>query len=32
MVMDLTNPSVTYYSRRNFNKAFLFELKGDKTR
>ncbi len=26
MVMDLSNPSVTYYSRRNFDKPFKFEL------
>ncbi len=26
MVMDLTNPSVTYYSRRHFDKPFHFEL------
>jgi len=26
MVMDLTNPSVTYYSRRNFDKPFHFQL------
>lgn len=29
MVMDLTNPSVTYYSRRNFDKPFRFELGKD---
>ena len=27
MVMDLTHPSVTYYSLRHFNKPFHFELK-----
>ena len=27
MVMDLKNPSVTYYSRRHFNKPLHFELK-----
>ena len=27
MVMDLTHPSVTYYSRRHFDKPFHFELK-----
>lgn len=27
MVMDLTHPSVTYYSRRHFDKPFRFELK-----
>jgi hypothetical protein len=27
MVMDLKNPSVTYYSRRHFDKPFHFELK-----
>ena len=27
MVMDLTSPSVTYYSRRHFDKPFHFELK-----
>ena len=27
MVMDLKNPSVTYYSRRHFDKPFRFELK-----
>lgn len=27
MVMDLTSPSVTYYSRRQFNKPFQFKLK-----
>ena len=26
MVMDLTHPSVTYYSRRHFDKPFHFEL------
>ena len=26
MVMDLKNPSVTYYSRRHFNKPFHFKL------
>lgn len=26
MVMNLTNPSVTYYSRRHFDKPFHFEL------
>jgi predicted choloylglycine hydrolase len=26
MVMDLTHPSVTYYSRRHFDKPFRFEL------
>ncbi len=26
MVMDLTHPSVTYYSRRHFDKPFQFEL------
>ncbi|MBO7418007.1 MAG: linear amide C-N hydrolase [Bacteroidaceae bacterium] len=26
MVMDLTNPSVTYYSRRHFNNPFFFKL------
>ena len=26
MVMDLTNPSVTYYSRRHYDKPFHFEL------
>lgn len=26
MVMDLKNPSVTYYSRRHFNKPLHFEL------
>lgn len=26
MVMNLTKPSVTYYSRRHFNKPFSFEL------
>ena len=30
MVMDLKNPSVTYYSRRQFDKPFHFELKGKK--
>ena len=28
MVMDLTTPSVTYYSCRHFDKPFRFELKG----
>ena len=28
MVMDLKNPSVTYYSRRHFNKPFTFKMKG----
>lgn len=27
MVMDLKNPSVTYYSRRHFDKPFHFKLK-----
>ena len=27
MIMDLTHPSVTYYSRRHFDKPFRFELK-----
>ena len=27
MVMDLTHPSVTYYSLRHFNKPFHFELR-----
>jgi hypothetical protein len=27
IVMDLTHPSVTYYSRRHFDKPFRFELK-----
>ena len=27
VVMDLTHPSVTYYSRRHFDKPFRFELK-----
>ena len=26
LVMDLTNPSVTYYSRRHFDKPFHFEF------
>jgi hypothetical protein len=26
MVMDLSHPSVTYYSRRHFEKPFHFEL------
>ena len=26
MVMDLTNPSVTYYSRRHFDRPFKFEF------
>jgi hypothetical protein len=26
MVMDLKHPSVTYYSRRHFNKPFTFKL------
>lgn len=26
MVMDLKHPSVTYYSRRHFNKPFRFDL------
>ena len=26
MVMDLKNPSVTYYSRRHFDKPFRFEF------
>ena len=26
IVMDLTHPSVTYYSRRHFDKPFHFEL------
>lgn len=26
MVMDLTTPSVTYYSRRHFDKPFHFEF------
>jgi hypothetical protein len=26
MVMNLTNPAVTYYSRRHFDKPFRFEL------
>lgn len=26
MVMDLKNPSVTYYSRRHFNKPFTFKM------
>ena len=30
MVMDLKHPSVTYYSRRHFDKPFHFELKSDK--
>ena len=30
MVMDLTSPSVTYYSRRHFDKPFLFKLSGTK--
>ena len=31
LVMDLTNPSVTYYSRRHFDKPihFEFERKGE---
>ena len=29
MVMNLSNPSVTYYSRRNFDKPFKFELGKD---
>ena len=29
MVMDLTHPSVTYYSRRNFDQPFHYQL-GDK--
>ena len=28
MVMDLSSPSVTYYSRRQFDKPFHFTLKG----
>jgi hypothetical protein len=28
MVMDLTHPSVTYYSRRHFDKPFRFDLVG----
>lgn len=30
MVMDLTHPSVTYYSRRHFDKPFRFELNRQK--
>ena len=30
MVMNLTNPSVTYYSRRHFDKPFTFSLKRKK--
>ena len=30
MVMDLAHPSVTYYSRRHFDKPFRFELKRQK--
>jgi len=30
MVMDLTNPSVTYYSHRNFDQPHHFALKGKK--
>ena len=30
MVMDLTHPSVTYYSCRHFDKPFRFELKRQK--
>ncbi len=26
MVMDLTDPSVTYYARRHFDKPFRFEM------
>jgi hypothetical protein len=26
MVMDLKHPSITYYSRRHFNKPFTFKL------
>ena len=29
MVMDLSSPSVTYYSRRQFDKPFHFSLKGN---
>ena len=29
MVMDLTTPSVTYYSRRHFDKPFHFEFERD---
>ncbi len=29
MVMDLSHPSVTYYSRRHFDKPFHFGLKND---
>ena len=29
MVMDLSSPSVTYYSRRQFDKPFHFALKGN---
>ena len=28
MVMNLTHPSVTYYSRRHFDQPFHFELYG----
>ena len=30
MVMNLTHPSVTYYSRRHFDKPFTFSLKRKK--
>lgn len=30
MIMDLKNPSVTYYSRRHFDKPFHFELSNSK--
>lgn len=30
MIMDLKNPSVTYYSRRHFDKPFHFELSHSK--
>jgi hypothetical protein len=26
MIMDLTHPSVTYYSRRHFDKPFHFKI------
>ena len=29
MLMDLTNPSVTYWSRRHFDKPFRFTLGKD---
>ena len=29
LVMDLTRPSVTYYSRRHFDKPFHFEFEGN---